>query len=178
MFIFKYNYIYAVMALTPLKNNSKKISELTARDVITYHQSYSWIPIAQYDHRIDSYTNLAINIASITSYAIEHASDYTYQITYEQRIKDFERYEPEEWKKLLDVGKVEVTNSELSYLTNVEDAITNSPIAYNLTTYSIAYTLEHTGWQYLGYNTIEHPKYLYNELEEYVLTPDGRKITI
>ena len=166
------------MALTPMKNNSKKISELTARDVITYHQSYSWIPIAQYDHRIDTYVNLAINISSITGYDIEHASDYSYQLSYEQRLEDFERYKPEEWKKLLDVGEVQITNSEFSYLSNVSEAIANSPIAYNLTTYSIAYTLEHTGWQYFGYTYIDHPEYLYTELEEYIITADGRKITI
>ena len=157
------------------KNNSKKISELKPRDIITYHQSYSWIPIAQYDHRINSYVNLAINISSITGYSTSSANSYSAELIENERIRNEEMYHPEDWLDLYNVGYN--TNEDMnSYY------ITNSNIAYNISSYTFSYSSYVFGWQYLFGNNdrpeIVHPKYKYNELEEYIYTEDGRKILL
>lgn len=51
-----------------IRNNSKKISELTPRDTITYHKDHSWFAVAQYDSRVNAYVNLAMNLDTITGY--------------------------------------------------------------------------------------------------------------
>ena len=160
------------MAIYPIKNNSKKISELTPRDIITYHQSYSWIPIAQYDHRIDSYINLAINISSITGYSAKEA----YNLIYNQRAEDFEKYSPEEWEKLLSIGNEPITYTELSYLSNLGNLIENSSIANNLMTYNYSYISNNMGWEYFNERNYSKPTYLFDENEEYVLDNKGNKI--
>ena len=162
------------MAIYPTKNNSKKISELTPRNVITYHQAYSWIPIAQYDHRIDSYINLAMNISSITGYSVEQS----YNISYEQRIEDFEKYRPEEWEELLKIGDEPITYTNLSYLTTIGDLIRNNQIASNLTTYNYSYISNHMGWEYFDERNYSKPTYLFDDNEEYVLDEKGNKIIV
>ena len=57
------------------RNNSKKISELKGRENITTYQNHSWLPVAQYDQRTNSYHNIAINLGTITSYSNSYASD-------------------------------------------------------------------------------------------------------
>jgi len=160
------------MAIYPIKNNSKKISELTPRDIITYHQAYSWIPIAQYDHRIDSYVNLAINIAAITSYS----TAYSYNLIHSQRVEDFEKYKPEEWEKLLAIGEEPITYTDLSYLTNIGELIENSSIANNLITYNYSYVASNMGWEYFNERNYSKPTYIFDENEEYVLDAKGNKI--
>lgn len=161
--------------LHPGKNNSKKISELKPRDIITYHQSYSWIPVAQYDHRIDSYTNLAINISSITDYSTSYASAYMVDVIDEQK----EQLNLSEWEALLNVGYT----TNLGYITNdLNEAVSYSIIAKNIATYTFSYTDSLHGWQYLfGFYKKPDPvyeEYLYSELEDYILTPSGDKIII
>ena len=153
----------------PIKNNSKKISELNGRDVITKHQEYSWIPVAQYDHRIGSYVNIALNVASITGYAMTYSNSYSLIILEDERRRNEELYHPQEWLKLYDVG----------YNTSY---ITNSSIANNISSYTFSYSSYVFGWKYLCEGNqkpeIEHPKYKYTELEEYIYGPDGKKILI
>lgn len=162
-------------SIYPLKNNSKKISEFRGRDFITYHQSYSWIPLAQYDDRIGSYVNLAINISSITGYSASYSGAYLVNVIDEQK----ELLNVDEWYKLLNVGYA----YNPGYIsTELYDAVNNSIISENLNTYIYSYTSYVLGWQYLfgvyDRPQIEYEEFLYTELEEYILTPRGDKIMI
>lgn len=157
------------------KNNSKRISELKPRDIITYHQSYSWIPVAQYDHRIDSYTNFAINISALTGYNMS----YAYQVSNDVAAYYAYTYNMDEWVKLYNVGQAE----NPGYITpELDNLVTYSSIAQNIITYSFSYTDTLHGWRYLfGHYDVDiprRPEYLYTELEQYILTEDGRKIII
>ena len=109
-----------------MRSNSKKISELTARDVITYHKDHSWFPVAQYDSRIDSYVNLAMNLESITSYSIN---------TVKNDYKDLE--------SLKGLAYSYNDNSEIAYVIN------NSNIANNIVSYTFAYNKDYFEWQFL-----------------------------
>jgi len=157
------------------KNNSKKISELRPRDIITIHRDHSWIPVAQFDSRINSYTNFAINISAITnytdSYSYEAASAVMADFSYEYKLDD--------WVKLHNFGEAE----NPGYITNEMDSlITYSNIAQNIVTYSFSYTDKIHGWQYLfGHYDVkipERPAYIYTELEEYINTEEGNRITL
>lgn len=157
------------------KNNSKRISELKPRDIITYHQAYSWIPVAQYDHRIDSYTNFAINIAALTDYS----TAYSYQLANEATAYLEYSYNLDEWLRLRAIG----TAYNTGYITpELDELVANSEIAQNLITYSFSYTDTLHGWRYLfGHYDVDiprRPEYLYTDLEQYILTEDGRKIMI
>ena len=157
------------------KNNSKRISELKPRDVITYHQSYSWIPVAQYDHRIDSYTNLAINISALTDYT----STYAYNVANQVAEYYAYTYDLSDWEKLHAIGE----SYNYGYITDELDSLVSySSIAQNIITYSFSYTDRLHGWRYLfGHYDLDipaRPEYLYTELEQYILTEDGTKIMI
>lgn len=173
------------MPIYPGKNNSKKISQLRPRDVITKHQDHTWIPVAQYDGRIDSYTNLAINLSAITSYTNEVSNAYSYYLIEQERELNSYLYKPSYWQNLIPVAEVPYSY-DLSYETNIyEDlgyAISNSEIASNIVSYTFTYTNSNIGWQYFFGNS-EKPEfddtlYLYTELDEYVYTEDGEKIII
>ena len=157
------------------KNNSKRISELKPRDIITYHQAYSWIPIAQYDHRIDSYTNLAINISALTDYT----SAYAYETANFAAAYMAYSYNLDDWMRFNSIGSIE----NFGYITQeLDEAISYSSLAQNLITYSFSYTDKMHGWRYLfGHYDVDipaRPEYLYTELEQYIITEDGRKIMI
>ena len=157
------------------KNNSKKISELRPRDVITYHQDHSWLPVAQYDSRIDAYTNFAINLSALTSYT----NTYAYTTANEAGAYVAYSYNLDEWEKFRDIGKVE----NLGYITDdLNNVITYSYIAQNLITYAFSYTDDMHNWQYFFGNydvdIPNRPEYIYTELEEYISTEDGRLLTI
>lgn len=116
-----------------INNRNKKISELRGRDIITTYSSHSWIPVAQYNSRINSYHNLAINISSITSYCNSYSSSVTsYEIDkLHNQFKDLEK---------------------LSYITNIGDLayyINNSDIANAIVSYSFAYNTDYFEWQML-----------------------------
>lgn len=166
------------MAVFIGKNNSKKISELKPRDIITTYKHNSWIAVAQYDHRIDSYTNLAINLDAITDYA-ESYSYNLMQDTLDKMNTLIDKLQPEEWLRLINVGHADnpgyITDS-LAY------AVSNSEVAQNLITYSFSYTSYMHGWHYL-FGKYEksidpRPEYIYTDLEEYIVTEDGRLLTI
>ena len=108
------------------RNNSKKISELDARETITYHQDHSWFPVAQYDSRISSYHNIAMNLKSITSYSIENI-DNKYKNIYELDNLSYDGY----------------NNEQMSYIIN------NSNIANNLVSYTVSYSRDYFEWQFL-----------------------------
>lgn len=109
-------------------NDSKKISELRKLTKITKHQENTWIPIAQYNSRTDTYTNAAINLQAVTSYNIGHAYSYI--------AGEFGSY----WIDLLKTGVAESTE-EIGY------AISNSSIANNILSYTFTYTVRHFDWQ-------------------------------
>lgn len=158
------------------KNNSKKISELKPRDVITKHKDQSWIPVAQYDDRIAAYTNFAINIAALTDYS----DSYSYQIANDAFAYWAYTYNlDDEWLRLSDIGHT----YNPGYITpELDEVFTYSAIAQNVVTYAFSYTHELHGWQYLfGHYDVDipaRPEYLYTDLEQYILTEDGRKIII
>lgn len=158
------------------KNNSKKISELKPRDVITQHRDHSWIPVAQYDSRIDSYTNFAISIEALTDYSDAYsyvmANAATAYLAYSYQLDT-------EWLNLVHIGDT----YNPGYITNeLDEAFTYSDIAQNIVTYAFSYTDIIHGWQYLyGHYDVDitpRPEYLYTDLEQYILTEDGRKIII
>lgn len=106
-------------------NDSKKISELRKLSKITKHQENSWVPMAQYNSRTNTYTNAAINLQAITSYNVEH--------TYSYIASEFGSH----WIDLLNVA----LNEDTTY------AIENSDIASNIVSYSFTYTLSKFDWQ-------------------------------
>lgn len=158
------------------KNNSKKISELRPRDIITTHRDHSWIPVAQFDSRINAYTNFAINLSAIT----EYTDAYSYAAAQVVMANFAYEYNLDEWERLHDFGTAE----NPGYITNEMDTlITYSSIAQNIVTYSFSYTDKIHGWQYLfGHYDVfipERPAYIYTELEEYINTEDGtNRITL
>lgn len=120
--------------MTPVVNNrNKKISELRGRDTITSYQDHSWLPLAQYNSRINSYHNVAINLHSITSYCNSYSSEFTsYEID-----KLHKQYE-----------NLELLNN-LSYVGDVSYYINNSSIANTIVSYSFAYSKDYFEWQFL-----------------------------
>ena len=123
------------MTNTYVNNKNKKISELRARDTITTYSNHSWIPIAQYNQRTNSYHNVAINLSSITTYCNSYSVNYTndeidkLHLQYE----DLERL------------------SELAYMTgdNISYVINNSTIANNIVSYTFSYSKNYFDWQFL-----------------------------
>jgi len=103
-----------------VRNNSKKISELTARETMLKHQDHTWIPIAQYDGRDNTYRNLAINLQTITGYC----NTYSYtNLSYESyninnKIDNFKNY-------------------------------VNNDLTYQIISYSFSYTKDYFEWQFL-----------------------------
>ena len=108
------------------RNSSKKISELRGRGEITKHKDHSWIPLAQYDSRINSYHNIAMNVASITSYCTDYSDDMT-SYTFEKI-----SYEYKDLKELQDLASGSYIN--------------NSYIAGNIISYSFAYSKDYFEW--------------------------------
>ena len=102
------------------RNNSKKISELTPRDTITYHKDHSWFALAQYDSRIDSYVNIAMNLDTITGYCNSYSSYINSYNTY-------------------------VLDNKISYL---KEQIAGS-ISYNIISYAFSYSKDYFEWQFL-----------------------------
>lgn len=109
-------------------NDSKKISELRKLTKITKHQENSWVPMAQYNSRTDTYTNAAINLQAITSYTTNHAYSYV--------ASEFGTY----WIDLLKIG----TSSGND---NIGTAIGYSNIANNILAYTFTYTVRYFDWQ-------------------------------
>jgi len=116
-----------------INNRNKKISELRGRDIITSYSSHSWIPVAQYNSRINSYHNLAINISSITSYC----NSYSANILNNEIDKITDKYK--ELEKL----------SYLSDIDNLAYYINNSSIAGAIISYSFSYNTDYFEWQML-----------------------------
>ena len=103
-----------------IRNNSKKISELRGREDITMHQDHSWLAVAQYDSRVNSYHNIAMNIGVITGYCNSYSS---YLNSYNSYVLD----------------------NKISYLQHhVEGAV-----AYSIIGYSFSYNLDYFEWQFL-----------------------------
>ena len=102
------------------RNNSKKISELTPRDTITYHKDHSWFAIAQYDSRVNAYVNLAMNLDTITGYCNSYSSYITTYNAYvlDQKINNLQNH-------------VEVE------------------VAYNVVSYAFSYSKDYFEWQFL-----------------------------
>lgn len=125
-------------------NDSKKISELRKLTKITKHQENSWVPMAQYNSRTDTYTNAAINLRAITTYNVEHSYSYL--------ASEF----GSNWIDLLKVGTSEGTD-------NIGKSISNSIIANNVLSYTFTYTIRHLDWQIVngsyvpGYYVPNHP---------------------
>jgi hypothetical protein len=123
------------MTNTYVNNKNKKISELRARDTITTYSNHSWIPIAQYNQRTNSYHNVAMSLSSITTYCNSYSVNYTndeidkLHLQYE----DLERL------------------SELAYMTgdNISYVINNSTIANNIVSYTFSYSKNYFDWQFL-----------------------------
>lgn len=115
---------------------SKKISELRARSEITSYQDHTWIPIAQYNSRINAYHNIAMNLKTITDYCISYSNDYTsYEI---DKIND----KMEDFDQLNNITTA-TDEENLSYL------IESSPIANTLVSYSFSYSTNYMDWQFL-----------------------------
>lgn len=114
-------------------DNSKKISELIKREHITTYQAYTWFPAAQYDHRVNSYFNFAMNLSAITGYC----NAYSYNLIGE--FTDKISYELGEIDKLM-----EITGGE-----NISYYINNSDIASTIIAYSFSYNINYIDWQFL-----------------------------
>lgn len=157
----------------PKVNNSKKISQLKARDAITYHQDHSWIAIAQYNDKIGSYHNIAMNIASITGYAISKTQELnSYMI--DERLEEFSTTYNISY--ISDLGKFqgEYDYDRFSY------AIVPNTVSYNLVSYVRDYTEQSIMWDYypsIEFNNVKI-QYLTGEDGIYLLTDRGKKLRI
>ena len=116
-------------------NDSKKISELRKLTTVTKHKENTWIPIAQYNSRTETYTNAAINLQAITTYLTNNMYAY---VAYE-----FD----DEWLKLKQTGHWEKYDEFRSY-------IRNSYIADSLVSYTFTYTVDYFQWQIVPYSQI------------------------
>lgn len=116
-----------------VNNRNKKISELRGRDNITTYQNHSWIPVAQYNSRINSYHNLAINLSALTSYCNSYAIDYTDNEI--EKIND----------KLSELDKL----SYIGISPDIAYYINNSSIANAIISYSFSYNTDYFEWQFL-----------------------------
>ena len=157
------------------KNNSKKISELKPRDIITTHKDHSWIPVSQYDARIASYTNFAINIKALTDYTDSYSYNISYNNTYELK----NELNMEEWNDLLNVGYA----YNPGYISpEMDEKYAYSSIAKNISTYTFSYTSYIYGWQYLygkySVNTDNIENVNFSELENYIVDSEGNKIEL
>lgn len=126
------------MASTNFVNDSKKISELRARNVITQHQENSWLPVAQYNSRTDSYTNIAMSVEAITSYVLSYSSSYTAYVVHDE----IEKITGQGWVDLMAIGEADPTDIE-----QIGSYIKESSVAANMTTYAFAYTYQYLSWQ-------------------------------
>lgn len=133
MFIFIKRILYFGMPAPIVNNRNKKISELRGRDTITTYQDHSWLPLAQYNSRINSYHNVAINLKSITSYCNSYSMDFTNNEIEKlhQQYADLEQL------------------ADLSYLSDMSYYINNSVIANTIVSYSVAYSKDYFEWQFL-----------------------------
>lgn len=153
----------------PQVNNSKKISQLRGRDAITYHQDHSWIAIAQYNDKIGSYHNLAMNISSITSYAITKAIEETKQML---------NYEINNFLVSYNISYL----NDLSYFVGEYDydkfsnIITQNTISYNLISYSNEYNLNSLMWDYYPNKESIELNYIMTDNNEYLLSENSKKI--
>ena len=107
-----------------IRGNSKKISELRGRETITSYQDHSWLPVAQFDARTNTYHNIAMNVKSLTSYSIT---------TIETKLGDV--------NNMINIAYASAEN--ISYLIN------NSSIAHNIVSYSFSYSKDYFEWQFL-----------------------------
>lgn len=154
-------------------NNSKKISQLRGRDSITYNQDHSWIAIAQYNDKINSYHNIAMNIASITSYAIDKSAELSYVI-FDDKMQT--------WVASYNLSDL----YELSYFTGPYDYekfsyfIQPETVASNLMAYAADFTQKELMWEYYPGEEIGSIKldYIVTDTEDYLLTDKGKKIRI
>ena len=114
-------------------DNSKKISELLKRQHISSYQNNTWIPVAQYEPRINSYYNLAINLNAIT----EYCNTYSYNLM--DNLSDKISYELNEVDKLIQIAEGE----------NIAYYINNSSIASTIISYGFTYNINYLDWQFL-----------------------------
>lgn len=121
------------MQVPVVNNRNKKISELRGRDKITTYQDHSWLPLAQYNSRINSYHNVAINLKSITSYCNSYSTDFV-----NNEIDKLHK----QYANLEDL-------SNLSYLSDISYYINNSSIANTIVSYNYSYTKDYFEWQFL-----------------------------
>lgn len=109
-------------------NDSQKISELRKLTKVTKHQENTWIPIAQFNSRTATYTNAAINLQAITSYAADRTYAY------------FSSELGEDWVRLRNINNYESH-------TDLQDKIHASEIANNMLAYSFSYITKYFDWQ-------------------------------
>lgn len=154
-------------------NNSKKISELRGRDEITKHQDHSWIAIAQYNDKIGAYHNIALNISSITGYAIEQSAINSAYFLDEQIAYLVDAYSLS-YTSQLSYWLGEYDYDKFSYVVN------ESQIAYNIISYTTQYTNNTVAWEYypgVEFNNVRI-KYLCGEDGVNLLTDTGKKIRV
>ena len=124
------------MTNTYINNKNKKISELRAKDTITTYSNHSWLPIAQYNQRTNSYHNVAINLSSITTYCNSYSVNYTN----DEISKLHSQYE--------DLERLSELNSYLGP-DSISYYISNSSIANNIVSYTFSYSKNYFDWQFL-----------------------------
>jgi hypothetical protein len=124
------------MTNTYINNKNKKISELRAKDTITTYSNHSWLPIAQYNQRTNSYHNVAINLSSITTYCNSYSVNYTN----DEISKLHGQYE--------DLERLSELNSYLGP-DSISYYISNSSIANNIVSYTFSYSKNYFDWQFL-----------------------------
>jgi len=157
----------------PVVNNSKKISQLRGRDVITQHQDHSWLAVAQYNDKLGSYHNIAINLSAITAYAIENSyqsADYIVRAEMRNFIKN---YNIEELR-------------QFSYVKDYDDydgmayAIMNSAIGYNVVSYTNSYTLNTIMWDHYPSHedTFSTTYYICTESGSHIITENNKNIIL
>ena len=157
----------------PKVNKSKKISQLKGRDSITYHQDHSWIAVAQYNDKIGSYHNIAMNVSAITSYAIEQSIENSSNIV-DDKIQELVYTYNLSYIAELGYFNGEYDYDKFSYL------IEPQGVSYNLIIYASEYAQKQLMWDYFPGNEYGTVKidYLITDDNEFILTDKGKKLRI
>lgn len=157
----------------PQVNNSKKISQLRGRDAITYHQDHSWIAVAQYNDRIGSYHNIAMNIASITGYSISKTVEASNELI-DAKIAELVDTYYLAYTAQLGYFVGEYDYDKISYM------IEPQSMTYNIMSYAAKYAEKQLMWDYYPSNEYGNVKidYLITDDNEFILTDKGKKLRV
>ena len=91
-----------------MASGNRKISELSNKTVLNSHQDNLWLPVAQYNENLNTYSNIAVNIKAITNYSNSYSSYYI------NKLNDYLSYRLDSLV-INDINNQEVEIEEIDY---------------------------------------------------------------